>query len=117
MTRRARESRCSSVSAGVAAGTGNDLAERLTAGLPVVLRYHDVSMHVPAEIARRARAAAAGCSADALVTVGGGSATRLAKAIALTTGLPIIAVPTTYAGSEATCIWGLTEGTRKNHRR
>jgi alcohol dehydrogenase class IV len=28
-------------------------------------------------------------------------------------GLPIIAVPTTYAGSEATPVWGLTEGARK----
>jgi maleylacetate reductase len=34
----------------------------------------------------------------------------LAKAVALTTGIPIIAVPTTYAGSEATNIWGMTEG-------
>ena len=31
----------------------------------------------------------------------------------MTTGLPIIAVPTTYAGSEATPVWGLTEGARK----
>ena len=37
----------------------------------------------------------------------------LAKAIALTTGLPVVAVPTTYAGSEATAVWGLTEGDRK----
>ena len=50
---------------------------------------------------------------DAIVSVGGGSATGLAKAIALTTGLPVVAVPTTYAGSEATAVWGLTEGNRK----
>ena len=31
----------------------------------------------------------------------------------MTTGLPIIAVPTTYAGSEATNVWGLTEASRK----
>src|SRR5437764_1154897 len=36
------------------------------------------------------------------------SATGLAKAVALTTGLPIVAVPTTYAGSEMTPIYGLT---------
>jgi alcohol dehydrogenase class IV len=48
--------------------------------------------------------------ADIVVTVGGGSTTGLGKAVALTTGLPIIAVPTTYAGSEATNVWGLTEG-------
>ncbi len=48
-----------------------------------------------------------------IVCVGGGSATGLAKAVALTTGIPIVAVPTTYAGSEATAVWGLTEGARK----
>ena len=48
-----------------------------------------------------------------LLSVGGGSATGLAKAVALTTGLPIVAVPTTYAGSEATTVWGLTEAGRR----
>jgi maleylacetate reductase len=41
--------------------------------------------------------------------VGGGSTIGLAKAVALTTGLPIMAVPTTYAGSEMTPIYGLTD--------
>ncbi len=40
---------------------------------------------------------------------GGGSTTGLGKAIALDSGLPIIAIPTTYAGSEMTPIYGLTE--------
>ena len=44
---------------------------------------------------------------------GGGSATGTAKAVALTTGLPVVAIPTTYAGSEVTPVWGLTEGSRK----
>jgi len=43
-----------------------------------------------------------------IVTVGGGSATGLAKAIALTSRRPIVALPTTYAGSEQTTIYGLT---------
>jgi alcohol dehydrogenase class IV len=47
------------------------------------------------------------------VSIGGGSAIGLAKAVALRTGLPLLAVPTTYAGSEATPIWGITEGGRK----
>jgi maleylacetate reductase len=47
------------------------------------------------------------------VTVGGGSTTGLGKAIALTSTLPILAVPTTYAGSEMTPIYGLTEGGMK----
>lgn len=48
--------------------------------------------------------------ADCLVSLGGGSAIGLAKAVALETGLPIAAVPTTYAGSEMTAIWGASEG-------
>jgi maleylacetate reductase len=87
--------------------------EEITAGLPVALRYDEVVMHVPVEVAERARAAAAEHDVDALVSVGGGSTTGLAKAIALTAGLPIVAVPTTYSGSEATPVWGLTEGARK----
>ncbi|WP_316744341.1 maleylacetate reductase [Streptomyces sp. MK7] len=98
----------------VIAGTAEkDLADRITAGLPVVHRHNDVVMHVPGEVAQRARAAAAEWDVDALVSVGGGSTTGLAKAVALTTGLPIIAVPTTYAGSEATAVWGMTEDSVK----
>ncbi len=97
----------------IAAEPESELAARVTTGLPVALHYHDVAMHVPVEVAGRARDAAVACGADALVSVGGGSTTGLAKAIALTSGLPIVAVPTTYAGSEATTVWGLTEGARK----
>lgn len=89
------------------------LAQRITAGLPVVVRHTEVAMHVPVEVAERARTAAEQHGVDALVCVGGGSTTGLAKAVALTSGLPIVAVPTTYAGSEATSVWGLTEGARK----
>ncbi|WP_218578142.1 maleylacetate reductase [Vineibacter terrae] len=67
-------------------------------------------MHVPIETAREARAEARRLNADCAIAVGGGSTTGLGKAIALDSGLPIIAVPTTYAGSEMTPIWGLTEG-------
>jgi maleylacetate reductase len=90
-----------------------DTAGTLTGNLRVLLRYDDVVMHVPVEVAARGREAAATHSVDAIVSVGGGSTTGLAKAIALTTGLPVVAVPTTYAGSEATAVWGLTEGNRK----
>jgi maleylacetate reductase len=97
----------------IAAKPEADLADGITAGIPVALRHDDVVMHVPVEVADRARAAAASNGIDALVSVGGGSTTGLAKAVAMTTGLPIIAVPTTYAGSEATPVWGLTEGAKK----
>jgi maleylacetate reductase len=67
-------------------------------------------MHVPIETARAARDEARRVGADCAVAVGGGSTTGLGKAIALDSGLPIVAVPTTYAGSEMTPIYGLTEG-------
>jgi maleylacetate reductase len=70
-------------------------------------------MHVPIESARAARAEAMHLDADCAVAVGGGSTTGLGKAIALESGLPIIAIPTTYAGSEMTSIYGLTEGGEK----
>jgi maleylacetate reductase len=90
-----------------------DIAGGITADLPIAVRHDDVVMHVPVEVAERAREAARQGDADALVAVGGGSTTGLAKAVAMTAGLPIIAVPTTYAGSEATAVWGLTEGAQK----
>jgi maleylacetate reductase len=72
---------------------------------------HDgAEMHVPIEGARKARARAAELEADCAVAIGGGSTIGLGKAIALEAPIPIIAVPTTYAGSEMTPIYGITEG-------
>jgi alcohol dehydrogenase class IV len=90
------------------------VAEQVTAGIPTVLRHDEVVRHVPVAVAERARAAAADARADVLVAIGGGSTTGLAKAVALTSGLPVVAVPTTYAGSEATNVWGMTEHGRKS---
>lgn len=74
-------------------------------------------MHVPLETAREARAVARELGADCAVAIGGGSTTGLGKAIALDSGLPILAIPTTYAGSEVTPIYGLTEdGVKKTGR-
>ena len=75
--------------------------------------YDKAAMHVPVEIAEEARRVARELGADCCVTVGGGSTTGLGKAIALTSSLPILAVPTTYAGSEMTPIYGITEGGAK----
>ncbi|GAB3975339.1 maleylacetate reductase [Actinoallomurus acanthiterrae] len=97
----------------IAAASQAGIAGRVTADVPVVLGHDEVVMHVPVESAERARAAAAEREVDLIVSVGGGSTTGLAKAIALTSGIPIVAVPTTYAGSEATSVWGLTAGARK----
>ena len=74
-------------------------------------------MHVPTEIAEAARAETANLSADFILAIGGGSTTGLAKAVALTSGLPIVAIPTTYAGSEMTPIWGITaDGVKQTGR-
>ncbi len=67
-------------------------------------------LHVPIEQVRYALADVDRTKPDALLAVGGGSAVGLAKAVALERRLPIAAVPTTYAGSEMTCIWGVTDG-------
>ena len=90
-------------SADLVAGLGDRIAGEFTA----------VRQHVPVETASDACDLTVEVGADGLVSVGGGSTTGTAKAVALRTGLPIIAVPTTYAGSEATPVWGQTEGGRK----
>jgi maleylacetate reductase len=75
--------------------------------------FAKAAMHVPIEIAREAGEQARHHRADCTVAIGGGSTTGLAKAIALELGLPIVAIPTTYAGSEVTPIYGLTENAIK----
>ena len=72
--------------------------------------YAEAVMHVPIETARAAREEAKRREADCCVAIGGGSTVGLGKAIALESGLPIVAVPTTFAGSEMTPIYGITEG-------
>jgi alcohol dehydrogenase class IV len=85
---------------------GEELSELLAPLL--VGRFDEVVMHVPAEVAARAVDKTRAAEADSVVVVGGGSAIGTAKAIAKETHLPILAVPTTYAGSEMTPIWGIT---------
>jgi alcohol dehydrogenase class IV len=88
-----------------------DVAEQASQLLGAVSAgvYPHAVMHVPIETARAAREEAARLDADCYVAIGGGSTVGLGKAIALESGLPIIAVPTTYAGSEMTPIYGITE--------
>ncbi|WP_329482729.1 maleylacetate reductase [Kribbella sp. NBC_01484] len=100
-------------------------------------RIDGVAQHVPTEVAEAARDKAREIGADGIVAIGGGSAIGLAKAVALTTGpasdptgravggltsgaaggasggVVIVAVPTTYAGSEMTPVWGETAGGSK----
>ena len=90
------------------------VAHALTAGVPVAATFSAVRPHVPPSVVDGVREAVKECAADLLLCVGGGSTTGAAKAGALVTDLPILAVPTTYAGSEATPVWGLTESGRKS---
>jgi maleylacetate reductase len=85
--------------AAVSAQLGDDLAWRIP----------DVVQHVPLAAVARGLEAALDVTAGVLLSIGGGSATGLAKAIARDAGLPIVAVPTTYAGSEMTPIWGQSD--------
>ncbi|MGE4425812.1 MAG: maleylacetate reductase [Solirubrobacteraceae bacterium] len=71
--------------------------------------HAEAVVHVPATVAATGVEEARRLGTGALVAVGGGSATGLAKAVALETGIPIVAVPTTFAGSEMTPIWGMTD--------
>jgi len=82
-------------------------------GERAVGRFTDLAQHVPEPKAEAARARARELDADATLSIGGGTATGFAKAIALEIPIPQIALPTTYAGSEMTPIWGLSDGTRK----
>jgi len=92
-----------------------DVAARL--GTRCAGIFDQAVMHVPIETARAARAEARRLDADCAVAVGGGSTTGLGKAIALESSLPILAIPTTYAGSEMTPIYGITEdGLKKTGR-
>ncbi len=96
-----------------------ELAERVSAELgELSVGVHaGARMHVPIESARRARDAALASHADGCVAIGGGSTTGLGKAIALESDLRIVSVPTTYAGSEMTSVWGLTvDGEKKTGR-
>ena len=88
-----------------------EVAQSLGARLAGI--YDKAAMHVPVEVAEEARRVARELGADCCISVGGGSTTGLGKAIALTSGLPVIAVPTTYSGSEMTTILGMTEGGMK----
>lgn len=82
-------------------------------GRRVVGTYARAAMHVPREIADAACDEARRTGADCAVAIGGGSTTGLGKAIALATGIAVLAIPTTYAGSEMTTMYGMTDAGAK----
>jgi alcohol dehydrogenase class IV len=94
---------------------GEPLATELAAplGERMVGAFTDAQEHVPQEIAEAARTAAHEAHADCLLSIGGGSVVGTAKAVAAEERLPIVAVPTTYSGSEMTPTFGLTSAGMK----
>ncbi|MGH3126998.1 MAG: iron-containing alcohol dehydrogenase [Gaiellaceae bacterium] len=79
--------------------------------LPVSVRFVGVRRHAPLDVVAAATDAAA--SADGLVGLGGGSAIDTAKAVSAATGLRLVAMPTTYAGSEWTSYFGMRDEGRR----
>jgi alcohol dehydrogenase class IV len=73
--------------------------------LPVARRYHGARPHAEIGGVREATALAEG--ADGLVALGGGSVMDTTKAVSVATGLPMVSIPTTYAGAEWTPFFGV----------
>jgi maleylacetate reductase len=96
-------------------GSLGEATEDLAAGLGEILaaRITDTAPHVPGADVDTAVALAREVSADSVVAFGGGSTTGLGKLVALANGIPLICLPTTYAGSEMTDIWGRTDDSKK----
>ncbi|KAF9024754.1 iron-containing alcohol dehydrogenase [Hymenopellis radicata] len=86
-------------------------------GTKAVGIYPKAVMHTPTNVTEDACKVVEQLGADCVVSLGGGSAVGLAKAIAFRTDLPQIVIPTTYSGSEATPILGQTENGLKTTQR
>jgi maleylacetate reductase len=78
-----------------------------------VAHFAEARRHVPRELVERAARALEAFRADTVLCVGGGSATGLGKALRLDHGFYFVVVPTTYAGSELTNLYGITSGAGK----
>lgn len=86
------------------------------ASIEVACTFSGQAMHTRIDVTHNAVEHAKRSNADSIVSVGGGSSIGLGKAVSIRTGLPHIALPTTYAGSEMTPILGETENGRKSTR-
>lgn len=79
-------------------------------GKKLVAIFDATQPHVPQANVDAALALVRAENADAIIALGGGSAIGVAKATghSLSPPLPIVAIPTTYAGSEMTPLFGVT---------
>lgn len=96
----------------IAHGRYRDGADRIASALGnrAIGVFTTTVPQVPAEVAEAATAQARGAGVDWVCAHGGGTPIGIAKAVALALDVSVAAVPTTYAGSERTCIWGLVDG-------
>jgi maleylacetate reductase len=92
---------------------------RASLGDRLVAEFSDVEPHVPRETVDAARALAQQHKIDVVVAMGGGSAMGVGKGVVSGQGKSLIAIPTTYAGSEMTPVFGTTDRAerRKSVRR
>jgi alcohol dehydrogenase class IV len=89
-------------------------------GQRLVASYEGVQPHVPAPQVAEATELAVARQIDAVIGLGGGSSIGTAKAVSMALAerqaadstnaqfVPVIAIPTTYAGSEMTSVFGVT---------
>ncbi|TMC63173.1 MAG: maleylacetate reductase, partial [Chloroflexota bacterium] len=92
---------------------------RASLGSRLVAEFTEVEPHVPRETVEAARAIAQQKTIDVVVAMGGGSAMGVGKGVVSGEGRSLIAIPTTYAGSEMTPVFGTTDRAqqRKSVRR
>jgi maleylacetate reductase len=77
-------------------------------GEKLVAVFDHVQPHVQDVQVQEALALASETHAEAIIAMGGGSPIGVAKALGFELHHPIIAIPTTYAGSEMTPVYGIT---------
>jgi alcohol dehydrogenase class IV len=92
---------------------------RASLGSRLGAEFDGVEPHVPREAVDAARALADHHKIEVVVALGGGSAMGVGKGVVSGEGRSLIAIPTTYAGSEMTAVFGTTDRAerRKSVRR
>jgi len=95
-------------------GESRRFVDLAVAALGDVAIFDRARVHVPAETVEEAEVALAAANATALLAIGGGSPIGLGKALRHAhPELAFAVVPTTYAGSEMTTLFGITRGRDK----
>jgi len=117
----AEESRRAAITRAIVVATPEQavLAEEVAGLLEDVcgVVFAGARMHTPLAVTEAALSIVREEAIDGIVSVGGGSATGLSKAIALRTDFSQVVLPTTYAGSEMTDVLGETVAAVKDTRR